>query len=226
MYRRRPRISSRWPHAPARVQTTVLLAARGTPRVVNQAGLVVWGGTQIFPFSAGSGKTRLKFDHVHEVQDFSTMDKDINGIPQKDTFHYWSQIGQLNYLTQLTQSDLQYAIHQCARFRNDPKHSHEVAAKRIVQYLKGHPTKESSFVFDWNGLILAHALVDNYQLHLSPGTWFHLRPRIIHTWRKHEVLQKSKTVLMTTSLIPDTIKMSPWHPHTHTERYMWYSHPR
>ena len=73
MYRRRPLIGSRWPHAPARVKQPSILAARVTPRVVNQAGLVVWGGTQIFPFSAASGKTRLKFDHVvHEVQDFST----------------------------------------------------------------------------------------------------------------------------------------------------------
>ena len=32
---------------------------------------------------------------------------------------------------------MQVATHQCARFCNDPKRSHEVAAKRIVRYLKG-----------------------------------------------------------------------------------------
>ena len=31
------------------------------------------------------------------------------------------------------------AVHQCARFSDDPKHSHEVAAKRIVRYLKSTP---------------------------------------------------------------------------------------
>ena len=32
--------------------------------------------------------------------------------------------------------DIQFATHQCSKFSIDPKHSHEVAAKRIVRYLK------------------------------------------------------------------------------------------
>ena len=32
--------------------------------------------------------------------------------------------------------DIQFATHQCSHFSIDPKHSHEVAAKQIVRYLK------------------------------------------------------------------------------------------
>ena len=67
------------------------------------------------------------------------LHKDVNGISRKDDFHYRSLVGQLNYLTQLTRPEIQYAVHQCARFSDDPKHSHEVAAKRIVRYLKSTP---------------------------------------------------------------------------------------
>ena len=40
---------------------------------------------------------------------------------------------------------------------------------------KSQVLPQSGLVFDWNGLIPAHALVDNYQLHLSTGTWFCLK---------------------------------------------------
>ena len=32
--------------------------------------------------------------------------------------------------------DIQFATHQCSHFSIDPKHSHEVAAKRIMRHLK------------------------------------------------------------------------------------------
>ena len=41
----------------------------------------------------------------------------------------------LNYLVNSTQPDLAYSVHQCARFSNDPKRSHEQAVKRILRYL-------------------------------------------------------------------------------------------
>ena len=67
------------------------------------------------------------------------LHKDVNGIPRKDNFHYRSLVGQLNYLMQSTHPEIQYTVHQCARFSDDPKHSNEVAAKRIVRYLKVTP---------------------------------------------------------------------------------------
>ena len=45
-------------------------------------------------------------------------------------------VGQLNYLTTTTRPDIQFATHQCARFNNNPRLSHEVAIKQIVRYLK------------------------------------------------------------------------------------------
>ena len=43
----------------------------------------------------------------------------------------------LHYLTNCTQPECLYATHQCARFSQDLKLSHERAVKRIVRYLKG-----------------------------------------------------------------------------------------
>ena len=55
---------------------------------------------------------------------------------RKDNWHYRSVIGMLNYLVNCSQPDLAYAVHQCARFCADPRHSHEQAVKKIVRYLK------------------------------------------------------------------------------------------
>ncbi len=52
-------------------------------------------------------------------------------------FHYRSVIGQLNYLAATTRPDIAFAVHQCARFCNDPKEPHVKAVKRIVRYLVG-----------------------------------------------------------------------------------------
>ena len=41
----------------------------------------------------------------------------------------------LNYLINTTHLELAYSVHYCARFCNDPKHSHEQAVKDIIRYL-------------------------------------------------------------------------------------------
>ena len=41
----------------------------------------------------------------------------------------------LNYLVNCTHPELSFAVHQCARFCNDPKRVHEQAVKRIIRYL-------------------------------------------------------------------------------------------
>ena len=75
----------------------------------------------------------------------------------------------LNYLVNCTQPEMAFAVHQCARFSNDPKHSHEQVAKRILRYLvylrdskslgiKFSPDRQksmeifvdASFAGDWN----------------------------------------------------------------------------
>ena len=43
----------------------------------------------------------------------------------------------LNYLANTTRPDIMMAVHQCARFCENPKLSHEKAVKRIIKYLMG-----------------------------------------------------------------------------------------
>ena len=67
--------------------------------------------------------------------------KDKAGEERKEKWHYRSLVGQLNYLTQSSRPEIQYATHQLARFSEDPRLSHEKAAKRIVRYLKATADK-------------------------------------------------------------------------------------
>ena len=50
-------------------------------------------------------------------------------------------ISKLNLLAQMTQPDISFAIHQCARFVRTPKEIHATAVKQIGRYLKGTVTK-------------------------------------------------------------------------------------
>ena len=68
------------------------------------------------------------------------LHRDLDGEPRRTPWNYRSVIGMMNYLQQSTRPDLAFAVHQCARFCNDPKRSHERAVKRIGKYLLG--TKE------------------------------------------------------------------------------------
>ena len=63
------------------------------------------------------------------------LTKDEQGETRKETWHYRSTIGMLNYLVNCTHPEIAYAVHQWARFCNDPKASHEQAVKRILRYL-------------------------------------------------------------------------------------------
>jgi len=65
------------------------------------------------------------------------LNQDIAGKPHSKQWHYRSIIGKLNFLEKSTRPDIAYAVHQCARFSNDPKESHSAAVKRIGKYLVG-----------------------------------------------------------------------------------------
>jgi hypothetical protein len=75
---------------------------------------------------------------------------DRDGIPRQDSWIYRSVIGKLNYIAQNTRPDISFAVHQCARYSNNPTALHELAVKRIGRYLlatrdKGlimHPTQD------------------------------------------------------------------------------------
>ena len=63
------------------------------------------------------------------------LHRDIHGESMKENWNYRSVIGKLNFIEKSTRPDIAYAVHQCARFSNDPKASHASAVKHIVKYL-------------------------------------------------------------------------------------------
>ena len=56
-------------------------------------------------------------------------------------FSYSSVVGMLLYLSGHTRPDIAYAVNCCARYMFCPRHSHEIALKRIGRYLKATRTK-------------------------------------------------------------------------------------
>ena len=62
--------------------------------------------------------------------------KDADGPAACGSFRYCSVIGMLIYISGNTCPDIAYAVNCCARYMFFPKHSHEMALKRIVRYLK------------------------------------------------------------------------------------------
>jgi Reverse transcriptase (RNA-dependent DNA polymerase) len=55
--------------------------------------------------------------------------------PHDEPWCYRSVIGKLNYLEKSTRPDIAYAVHQCARFSENPKVEHTRAVKLIGRYL-------------------------------------------------------------------------------------------
>ena len=63
------------------------------------------------------------------------LTKDLEGEKRNDHWSCRSGIGMLNYLINCTHAEILFAVHQCTRFCNDPKYSHEQAIIRISRYL-------------------------------------------------------------------------------------------
>lgn len=63
------------------------------------------------------------------------LHKDLSGEKRKQSWNYRSAVGMLNYLANSTRPELAMAVHQCARFNNEPMLSHERAITRICRYL-------------------------------------------------------------------------------------------
>jgi hypothetical protein len=61
---------------------------------------------------------------------------DVDGIEFTESWKYRTVIGMLMYLAANTRPDIAFAVHQAARFSHAPKHSHSIAVKRILRYLK------------------------------------------------------------------------------------------
>ena len=65
------------------------------------------------------------------------LGKDEKGEARRNTWNYRQAIGMLTYLQGTTRPDIAMAVHQCTRFSQNPKLSHERAVKRIGRYLLG-----------------------------------------------------------------------------------------
>ena len=76
-----------------------------------------------------------KGPHGNTPVAYPLLGKDPDGLPRKAMWKYRSVIGMLGYLQGTSHRDIAMATHQCARFNNDPKLSHERAVKRICKYL-------------------------------------------------------------------------------------------
>ena len=73
------------------------------------------------------------------------LSKDQDSPSKKHSWQYRSVIGMLNYLEKTSRPEKAFAVHQCARFCNEPRLSHEKAVHRIVRYLID--TKKYGLVF-------------------------------------------------------------------------------
>ena len=71
------------------------------------------------------------------------LTKDRQGKPRKGNWNYRSVIGMLNFVAQSTHPEIAYSVHQCARFCEEPKLSHEVAVQQIVKYVLSTQTTKS-----------------------------------------------------------------------------------
>ena len=90
----------------------------------------------------------LKDNRMHDTPADGVLTRDEEGQERKTEFHYHSVIGQLNYLASTSSPDIQYAVHNCARFCENPKMSHEKAVKRIIRYLKRTKDEGITMVVD------------------------------------------------------------------------------
>ena len=96
--------------------------------------------------------------HFSPVIHKGLLHKDVDGPVRKQTWNYRSAIGMLNYLAASTRPDIAFVTHQCARFCNTPKLSHEQAVKRIACYLLHTPT--NSIIYTPDHAKSVHCYVD------------------------------------------------------------------
>lgn len=73
--------------------------------------------------------------HTKDTTAMGILHPDSDGHPREDRWNYRSVTGKLNYLAQNTRPDISFAIHQCARFSNNPTALHESAVKWSGHYL-------------------------------------------------------------------------------------------
>ncbi len=91
--------------------------------------------------------------------------RDLDGAPMKEKWDYRRILGKLIFLEKSTRGESAYAVHQCARFSNNPKQSHANAVKYLCRYLLA--TKDK-------GMILKPDLSKSFEVHVDcdfAGNW-------------------------------------------------------
>jgi histone deacetylase 1/2 len=78
------------------------------------------------------------------------LGSDPDGDPFDEDWNYAAAIGMLLYISSNTRPDIQFAVHQAARFSHSPRKSHGKAVKRIIRYLAGTADKGTTFIPDLN----------------------------------------------------------------------------
>jgi hypothetical protein len=91
------------------------------------------------------------------------LQADTEGLARKESWNYPSVIRQLNYLAQ--NSDISFAVHQCARFSKELKVLNEKAVKRIIYYLQC--TRDKPHIIKTN----KHLSIDAYCDSDFAGIW-------------------------------------------------------
>ena len=80
-------------------------------------------------------------DHNIETNTKSTpvgkplLHKHLSGKQRKETWNYRTAVGMMTYLQDISRPEMSMAVHQTARFCNNPMISHEKAIKRLGRYL-------------------------------------------------------------------------------------------
>jgi hypothetical protein len=80
---------------------------------------------------------------IHPTRRYGPVTADEAAYMAK--FPYGSIVGALNYLASTSRPDIAYAVSVLARYLNDPRYPHAVAAKRVLRYLQG--TKHLKLVY-------------------------------------------------------------------------------
>ena len=114
------------------------------------------------PSDLARSRTHRKFTPVTSI-----LHQDPDGQERRETWNYRSVIGKMSFLAQMTRADIAFAVHQCARFSQDPKLIHEKAVKYIGRYLLATRSK---------GLILTPSerfSLDAYCDSDFAGRWHH-----------------------------------------------------
>ena len=83
-----------------------------------------------------------------------------NGPRHTEDWDYASAVGMLMYLAGNAYPEIQFAVHQCARFTHAPRHSHAMAVKKIAHYLKGVLDAQQGLTFKANQNLILDLYVD------------------------------------------------------------------